>query len=104
MATYDTKLGKLHVERSQKENALNLGVESKLGSGFVSVPFGREDLLHAASLLGAALALRGLTRKTHGVERAQRDVLRRQEQSRRSLDFGKAGGFGGGKRGRRKRR
>lgn len=104
MATYETKLGKLHVERSQKENALNVGVESRLGSGFASVPIDKNDLLHAASILGAALALRGLTKKRHSVERAQHDMQRRQEQSRRSLDFGKTGGFGGGKRGRRKRR
>lgn len=103
MATFETKFGRLHAERSTKEDTLNLGVESDFASGFASVPFGKNELLHAASYVGAALALRSLTRKTRGVSRAQRDVQRRQEQSRHSLDFGKKGGFGGGKRGRKRR-
>lgn len=103
MAAFDTKFGKLHAERSPKDNALNLGIESAFGSGFASVPFGKHELLHAASYVGAAMALRALTRKKHSVTHAQRDVDRRRKDSRRSLDFGKQGGFGGGKRGRRRR-
>lgn len=97
MATFDTKFCRLHVERSDKENALNLGVESNFGSGFASVPFGKRELIHTASLLGAAALLRGAARQQRGAVRAQKDVQRRQKQSGA---FGGKRGFGGGKRGR----
>lgn len=103
MAIYFTKLGKFYVERSPKKDVLNLGVESRYGSGFYSIPCGKSDLLHAASILGAALALRGVNGRKRTLARAQRAVDRRQAQARRSPDFGKKGGFGGGKRVRKRR-
>lgn len=101
MAMFDTKFGRLHVERSQKESALNLGFESAQGNGFASVPFGRQELLRAASWLGAAVMLRAFGHRERSLSRAQKDVRRRQRQADKS--FGSRGGFGGGKRGRKRR-
>lgn len=85
MATINTKFGKLYAEKAPKESAINLGFTSEQGSGFWSVPLGKRELIHAASLIGAASLLRGLTRKKKDIGRAQKNALRQMRQTRKRL-------------------
>ena len=95
MAQYDTKIGRLHVERSQKENTIHFALENGAGGGFASVPLDERALLHAVSLLGAALALRGFARNERRIENAQRDAERRSRRAWQGFSSAMAGiGYG----------
>ena len=65
-------------ERSEKEKGTAyLGAEHEGISGFVRLHPGTRGLLHAASCLCAAAALRKLTARRGAVRRAERMALRR---------------------------
>lgn len=99
MATFYMKLGRLHVEKSAKGDALNFGFEGAKSGGFFSLPLTARSALRTAGTLGATLSMRAVTKKLRKITRAQKDVRRRERRAEKS--FGSAGGFGGGKRSRR---
>ncbi|MBO4916236.1 MAG: hypothetical protein J5449_13655 [Oscillospiraceae bacterium] len=92
------KLGKLHIEQSEKEKALNFGIEGKEGGGFFTLPLSARGVLRAAGAFGVTLAMRRIKKKLHLTDNRKKDAQRKQENALKRLDFGKKGGFGGGKR------
>lgn len=75
-------MAEFYVNKSEKKDAVNFGVESELGSGFASVPLDKRTLLHAASAAGAAVMLRKLAKRMRAAERVKKDARRRMERAR----------------------
>ena len=80
------------------------GVEQGGFSGFAALDGGGRELLHAASMLGAGLALRSLTKRTRWTlrETARRTMPVKTKRKSPGRGTGMSlKGFGGGRRGRR---
>ncbi|MBE7007755.1 MAG: hypothetical protein E7422_01180 [Ruminococcaceae bacterium] len=90
MATFYMKLGKLHVEKSKKGDALNFALEGAQGDGFFSLPLTARSALRAAGTLGATLAVRGMTKKLRKITHVQKDAQNRQKRMLKGYDPGRA--------------
>ncbi|MBE7005138.1 MAG: hypothetical protein E7425_12850 [Ruminococcaceae bacterium] len=95
MSKFYMKLGKLRIEESEKEKALNFGLEGEQGKGFFSLPLTARGMARAAGALGVTLATYRLKKKLKKVERTAKDAERRGREALKNLDFKK---LGGGKR------
>ena len=92
MAAFYMKLGKLRVERSEKGDMLNFGLESSKGDGFFSIPLTARSALRAAGMFGATLAMRGVSKKLRKITRAQKGAQRRQAHMLEGFHPDRAGG------------
>lgn len=86
-------MAKFYAEKSEKGEAVNLGVESAVGGGFVSFPVDKNHLLHAASVAGAAVLLRRLGGK-------QGAARKEEKRARKALSQGLGFSGKGSRRGR----
>lgn len=70
---------KFYVNKSERGDAVNLGVAHEAGSGFALVPVDKRTLLHAASAVGMAAALGRLAKRMRAAKRRQKEAERRME-------------------------
>jgi len=85
----------VYYQKSEKEDAVHLGVETPAGTGFLSVPAGKRDLIrYAGTAALAALSLVGHVRaqkkNSARVRRArQKTIAQQTRRVRRSGRFGR---------------